>query len=48
MSNNDKLAFGAKLLDDLVELVNIGIVQWSIYFVKNTEGCRFQEVNREE
>lgn len=48
MGHDDKLALMAELLDDLVELVNIGIVKRGIHLIENTERSRLQQVNGEE
>ena len=44
MGNNNKLRFLGKFLDNIVEFRNIGVIQWSIYLIENTEGCGFEKI----
>ena len=48
MSDNDELGVFAKGPDDLVELVDVGIVKGRIYFIENTERGRLEQVRSEE
>ena len=36
------------LLMMLLKLVNVGIIQWGIYLIKDTEGGRLEQVNGKE
>jgi hypothetical protein len=35
--DDDELGFLRKFLDDLVEFVDVGIIEWGIYLIENTE-----------
>ena len=40
--NNNKLRVVTKLADHVREFTNIGIIQWSIHLIKDTEWSWFQ------
>ena len=42
VSNNHKLAVFAEATNDVVELIDVGIIQWSVHLIKNTERSRLQ------
>ena len=40
MGDDNKLGILAKTPYNVIELINIGIIEWSIYLIENTEWCR--------
>src|SRR6478736_339594 len=46
--NNNKLRLSGKFLDDLVELLDVGIIQWSIDLIEYAEGSRLHEIERKQ
>ena len=48
MGNNDKLRVLAELADDVRELIDVHVIQRSIYLVKYTEWRGLDQVERKE
>ena len=42
---NDELAVLTKLFDHLGELTHVGIIQWCIHLIQNTEWRRLDEID---
>ncbi len=48
MGHYNELSFARKLFENAHKAANIGVVERGIYFVENTEGTGFDEVNGKE